>query len=150
MITSSAGKFPLDPIFCLFECQFSNFLNACLIPFEVIMIMNELFPHVSSNHSLGRLRILLSFLVPSGSMQTLQKVQYMTSYFRLFATFLDPKQYCRNCVNPGTKRAKTSLIVFPGQKWTHLRRNISPLTGILIIFQWRVCKGMISPPVKGF
>ena len=35
------------PIFCLFECYFSAFLNACLLYLEVITIRNELCPTCS-------------------------------------------------------------------------------------------------------
>ena len=35
------------------------FLHAYLLPFEVIMIMHELFPLIFSHHSSGRLRSLI-------------------------------------------------------------------------------------------
>ena len=42
MITKSDDKFPPDPVYCLFECLFSAFFNACVLSFDVIMIINEL------------------------------------------------------------------------------------------------------------
>ena len=40
MITKGADKCSSDPIFYLFECYVSTFLNACLLSLEVIMIGN--------------------------------------------------------------------------------------------------------------
>ena len=40
MITYSAERCLSDPVFCLFECSFSDFLNDCFLSFDVIMIKN--------------------------------------------------------------------------------------------------------------
>ena len=42
MITQSAEKSPSDPVFCLFECLFSAFVNDFLLSFSVININNQL------------------------------------------------------------------------------------------------------------
>ena len=47
----------------------------------------------------------------------------MTSYFCLFCYFLDDEKCCRNCVDPGTKRAKTAKIVSVGQKWARSEKE---------------------------
>ena len=63
MITKGTDKCPSDPIFYLFECYFSTFLNACLLSLEVLMIRNEFSPLVFLNHCLRRLiNISLHFL----------------------------------------------------------------------------------------
>ena len=54
---------------CLFECYFSNFYNACLLPFEFIMIRNEFSaPSCSLTTPLGGLEASFSFLGPLVSM----------------------------------------------------------------------------------
>ena len=40
--------------------------------------------------------------------------------FVLFTTFLDDEKFCRNGVDPDTKRAKTAKIVSAGRKWVRL------------------------------
>ena len=40
MITQNAEKFPSKPVFCLFECLFSTFVNSCLLYFDSKIINN--------------------------------------------------------------------------------------------------------------
>ena len=61
MITYSAEKYPSSPFPCFFEGLFYDFLNACMLSFDDIMISNELCPLVFYHHSFRRL-ISLSFL----------------------------------------------------------------------------------------
>ena len=44
-----------------------------------------------------------TLLCPSGFMCALHKVEYMTSYFIILATFLEPKISCRKYVEAGIK-----------------------------------------------
>ena len=49
----------------------------------------------------------------------------MTSYFRLFCYFLDPKK-CRDYVDPGFKEAKTSHNMSRGPKWARFGKEYLP------------------------
>ena len=66
MITYSANKCPSYHVFCLFECLFSAFFNACLISSDVIMIKNEFPPSRSLCTALEGLEASFSLLGPSG------------------------------------------------------------------------------------
>ena len=74
MITYSAEKYPSDPVSCLFERLFSDFLNACMLSFDVIMINNDLCPLVFFHHCFRRLGRIFFLLVSSVPMYTLCKV----------------------------------------------------------------------------
>ena len=73
----------------------------------------------------------------------------MTSYFRIFATFKDPKKCCRNCVDSGKKRAKTCKMMSLAKNGGRLRSNIAPITRLLTLrFECQMSKGVISLIVK--
>ena len=56
-----------------------------------------------------------------------------------------------NCLDAGTKRATTSKIMSLDKYRPGLRRNIPPITVLLLlIFEWQMSKGVISPPVNVF
>ena len=42
--------------------------------------------------------------------------------FIFLATFLDDERFYRNCVDPGSKGAKTANIVSKGQEWAQLEK----------------------------
>ena len=60
MIIYSAEKVPSDPVFYLFECLFSIYLDACLLYFDIIMINNELCTLMFYHHWFRMLRIMFS------------------------------------------------------------------------------------------
>ena len=128
-------EFNFLPLWMLFF--FSS--NICFLPLELIMISNELCPLVFYHHWLRYIRSLIFLDWPN---QGLCRIYISSStrhhIFVFFATFLEPKNCCRNYVDPGTKGAKTSSNMSLGPKWAFLRRNISPRTEFLtLIFNGR-------------
>ena len=68
----------------------------------------------------------------------------MTSYFRPLTYFLDPKNYCRNYVEPGIKWQKHSKLCSRAKNWPGLKSNNSPLTKPPILrFESQTTKGGI-------
>ena len=47
----------------------------------------------------------------------------MTSYFCILTAFLDDEKFCINCLDPGTKKAKTASIVSADHKWAQLEQE---------------------------
>ena len=47
--------------------------------------------------------------------------KYVVRYYG-HTTFSDDEKCCKNCVDPGTKRAKTAKIVSAGQKCARLEK----------------------------
>ena len=125
MITYISEKCPSDPVSCLFECLFSEFVYACLLSFDVIMMSNKLCPLMFSHHCFRSLRRLLSLISPSGPLQDLQKVQYMISYLCHPSYFQTLKTMQKLCIS-WSKIAKMSQVKWQGQKWVHLRKEELP------------------------
>ena len=54
MVTYSAEKYPVDTVSRLFECLISNFLDAYVLSFDLIMTRNELSPLIFSHNFFRR------------------------------------------------------------------------------------------------
>ena len=98
-------------------------INDSLVSFVLVMLNNELFPQIFSNHSSGSLRSLFSlpwpFRVSVESTQSLVHNIIILS----FSYFLDVEKCCRNYVDPGIEGAKIASNVSTGQKWARLKKE---------------------------
>ena len=88
------------------------------------MLNNKFCPHMFSNHYFGRLRSLLFHSLAHQAFRIFY-INYSIWHhiFVFFATFWDDEKCCRNCVDPGTKRAQTAKIVYAGQKRVRLEKE---------------------------
>ena len=67
MIAYSADKCPSDPVSWLFKCLSSDFLNAWMLSFDVIMIRNELCPLMFSHPCFRSPKTLFFLAWPIGA-----------------------------------------------------------------------------------
>ena len=66
---------------------------------------------------------LFPYLAHQGLCRCYIKSHTRNHIFVFFATISDDKKFCRNCVDPVTKRVKTAIIVSAGQKWARLEKE---------------------------
>ena len=71
--------------------------------------------------------------------------------FVVLATILDPNKCCRSYVEAGSKLPKCPKLSIKAKNGRACKNNISTVTKILTLrFRWKISKGEISWPVKGF
>ena len=98
-------------------------INDSLVSFVLVMLNTELCPHMWSNHSFGSLRSLFFLPLPlQGICRFYINSSTLHHNFVFLANFLDDEKCCRNCVDPGTKGAKTANIVSTGPEWAWLEK----------------------------
>ena len=136
---------------CLFESLFSDFLNAIVLSFDVIMIKNELCPFICFITVLKAWKASFPFLDHQGRCRIYINYSTWHHIFIILATILDHNKCCRNDLEAGIKWTKCPKLSSRAKNGCTWENNISTVTGLMTLrFGWQMSKGVIFWPVKDF